>query len=139
MYPDIPGLKYQKYMNQTVALKADEASTYFEFTFTDGDGDIANDPQNLTNELFFRDMRDTNSKVAYHFGLPIPYVSDDKRSKKGGLEGRLRINLGKQYYNNIDSTHLSLGRDTLVWNVFIIDRAGNKSNVVATDTVFIIP
>ena len=136
-YPDEPLLYYQS-TSPRIVLNQDTASNIrIELKFTDGDGDIGMDPSENTMGIFLKDSRDTSS-ADFSYPHPFPYIPDNVRPKKGGLEGGIMLNLGRQYFTRfIDSLHLALRRDTMRFNIYIQDIAGNKSNVVTTDTIYI--
>ena len=135
-YPIEPQIYYQSTTPRTMSFEDTSASIRIELKFTDGDGDIAQDPNDAEISLYMKDSRDTSSKLFNH-AFPIPYVPESNRPSKGGLEGGITLNLGKQYFNVTDSLHIALKRDTLQFMIYIQDRAGHKSNLVTTDAIFI--
>lgn len=135
-YPDEPQIYYQSTTPRTIDIKDTAAFIRIELKFTDGDGDIGLDPGNGEMAIFLKDSRDT-SKELYTYPYPFPFIPQSARPTKGGLEGGITINLGRQYFNVVDSLNLALKRDTLSYNIYIMDRAGHKSNIITTDSIYI--
>lgn len=87
--------------------------------FEDGDGDIGFQKDNL----YFVDTRDTDT-VQY----VIPSIPDRFEPKRG-LRGTLEVQvLGALLVIKDTANHPET--DTLVWDIFLKDLAGNQSNVV---------
>lgn len=101
-------------------MKAGQDTTFFVYIkFEDGDGDIGFG----TNNLFFIDKRDTDT-VAYE----IPAIPDRFEPKRG-LSGSLQVEiLAAPLILRTDTIHKE--RDTLVWDIYMKDQAGNMSNMV---------
>jgi len=110
-----------------------EDSVTLVLNFTDGDGDIGGIDGDLKQNLFVFDNRlDT---LADPFVLPaIP-----AQGVRNGVQGEIRIRL----YNTCclipgipacDSSP-DFPIDTVTYDVYMIDRAGNESNTVTTTMV----
>lgn len=134
-YPPEPQIYYQSITPRLLNLN-DTTSVVIQLTFTDGDGDIGRDRAETTKSIFLKDSRDTSSAL-FTISQPFPFIDDYMRPTKGGLEGYLTIRLGKQYFSIADSLHLALRKDTLHYNIYIKDDAGNISNVVQTDPLYL--
>ena len=134
-FPPEPQIYYQSTTPDTINILDTASLTTIVFRFTDGDGDIAQDSKDSVPAIFVRDSRDT-SLDNFTYALPFPYIAPNIRPD-GGLEGTVALNLGRQYYQVWDSLHLALGRDTMVWSIYIEDIAGNKSNLITSDTIYI--
>ena len=119
-------------------------SAQLAFNFTDGDGDIGLDPGEVNPPY------DTSS--FYHFNLYVTYYEKnngvwapgldldgdsvvfkyrvknfDAVRREEGLEGYMTVFLAPFYYNPI-----SPNSDTIRYNIVLIDRALNESNVLTT-------
>jgi hypothetical protein len=94
--------------------------------FQDGNGDVGFG----TNNLFFIDTR-KNDTVAYTIpGIPPRF------EPKRGIKGTLQVDvLGATLLLRADTLHKE--KDTLVWNVFMVDEANDTSNLIATDPLFL--
>ncbi|WP_118975532.1 hypothetical protein [Taibaiella koreensis] len=134
-YPPEPQIYYLSLRPQQVNLN-DTAGVLIELKFTDGDGDIGTDRSGETKNIFLKDSRDTSSSP-FTLRQPFPYIEDYMRPTKGGLEGFLSINMGRQFFSVTDSLHLALRKDTLYFNIYVEDDAGHKSNVVQTDPIYL--
>lgn len=135
VFPDEPQIYHQSTIPNMVNVFDSTAFTTIVFQFTDGDGDIGRDPQEEEMNIFLKDSRDTTQED-YSYSYPFPYIAPNIRPK-GGLEGTVSVNLGRQYYPPRDSLHIALGKDTMFWSIYIMDNAGNKSNIIQSDTIFI--
>lgn len=136
-FPPEPQIYYQSVTPNTINILDTTAITRIHFTFTDGDGDIGTDPAEGDIGIFVKDSRDTSTiGLDYTYEYPFPYIPTNIRGSNG-IEGSVVLTLGREYYRNWDSLHLALGKDTLVWSVYIKDLAGNKSNVITTDSIYV--
>ncbi|RYZ34204.1 MAG: hypothetical protein EOP49_34780 [Sphingobacteriales bacterium] len=136
-YPDEPQIYHLSTTPDIINLNDTAALVKIELRFTDGNGDIGRDSKEETYSIYVRDSRDTSTAQDYSFRYPFPYVADYMRPKKGGLEGFITLNLGRDYFSVSDSLHLALRKDTLNFKIYIRDDAGNISNVVDTDPIYI--
>lgn len=135
-YPPEPQIYYQTMTPKQVNLNDTSALVRIELKFTDGDGDIGRDESVTQRNIFIKDSRDTSAQT-FTYQYPFPYIAPSMRPAKGGLEGFITINLGKQFFSITDSLHLALRKDTLHYTIYIEDEARNKSNLVTTDSLFI--
>ena len=119
-------------------------SAQLAFNFTDGDGDIGLDPGEVQPPY------DTSS--FYHYNLYITYYEKndgvwepgldlegdsvvfryriknfDAVRREDGLEGYMTVFIAPFYYNP-----LSPNSDTIRYNVLLIDRSLNESNILTT-------
>jgi len=134
-FPPEPQIYYQSTTPNHINVFDTAAYVRILFRFTDGDGDIGNDSQEADSSIFIKDSRDTAS-LEYTYTYPFPYLNPSIRPK-GGLEGSVTLNLNAAYFSPRDSLHLALGADTMVWSIYFKDKAGHKSNVIRSDTVYI--
>lgn len=136
-YPPEPQIYYMGAIPRVVNLEDTAAMVKIDLKFTDGDGDIGRDPNEKQENIYLRDSRDTSTSIDYTFKQNFPYLDDSKRPDGGGLEGFMSISLGRQWFSISDSLHLALRKDTLHFDIYIMDDAGHKSNVVSTDPIYI--
>ncbi len=123
-------------------------SVVFQVAFQDGDGDLGitsdeysgkGDPKlKGLNNYIVRVLRKTGAAykevfptVSYSSFFP-PLKPDGKR---GPIEGTLRFS--QTFYQ--DFTKPQQNKDTLKFQIKIIDRALHESNVIETDTVMVYP
>ncbi len=132
-FTDTPQLEFIGFEKDTVQQ---ESMTTFRFKFTDGDGDIGSDQ---TPNVFLKDLRQPNA-------LPEPFVMPmlPEEGSGNGVEGVATIHYQatRCIYAN-GTTGLSNWQegfkriDTVVFELYIVDRAGHESNHVKTDTLFL--
>ena len=99
------------------------------FHYQDGDGDLGylGDP---TYNLFLEDMREAYSTdsarfVAYSFGSLTP------QTRKPSIQGEFSLVLTTPPWEPTD--------EPLIFQIYIVDRAGNRSNVIQTSPIQIQP
>lgn len=134
-FPKEPFIEYVNLAPNTMDALDTTANIAMQFSFQDGDGDIGRDAEELEPAIFVKDSRDT-SAAPYTYEYPFPYIPDAQRPK-GGLEGTVTLNFGREYFPPKDSLHIELRKDTLVYFVYIKDDAGNESNIIMTDTIYV--
>ena len=92
--------------------------------YTDGDGDLGENTADAKN-LFVTDNR---NNVTYEFRMP--QLAPD--NSKIIIKGEQPFNLSAQGF--VDDTHT---QEDVVYSIYVVDRAGNKSNTVQTSTLTI--
>lgn len=138
-YPDVPEIKYMDYtITDTIdALDNQVKKLQIELSLIDGDGDIG---------LFFSDTvapNDTSKVYIYQYNMEngvfipedteqqrfyrIPYVQPQGQNKL--LKCQIFVDI---YYPVIDNIS-----DTVKYDVFVVDRAMNKSNVITSPEIVI--
>ncbi len=111
--------------------------TQVRLYFTDGDGDLSLSGQD-TNNIILRDTR--TDTIAEKFSIPdIPIVST-----ANGISGEIIFNLPTTCCIFPDpglipcvDEDFNYPYDTLVYEVHVFDKAGNESNRVLLDPIFI--
>lgn len=134
-YPIEPQIYYLNMSTDHIKVSDQSQFVDIHFRFTDGDQDIARNQEGTDSVIFLKDSRDTDT-VAYTYVYPMPYIPGELRPK-GGLEGHVTLHLTNAYFSPRDSLHLALGKDTMVWFLYIEDEAGHKSNTIKTDTIYL--
>lgn len=135
-YPIEPILYYHGISANTVYLSDTTSVIRIDLSFTDGNGDIGLDEDELVPAIFLKDSRDT-TEAPYTYSFPFPYIAPWLRPENGSLEGSVNLNLDENYFSIKDTAQIALGSDTLVFKIFIRDDAGNVSNTVTTDTIYV--
>ena len=108
-------------------LTADEI--VLTFSYQDGDGDLGYEGD-ATHNLFVEDMRaafagNSGRISAYSFESLTP------DTRKPSIQGNITITMLTPLYESSE--------EPLVYEVYILDRAGHKSNVIRTDPITILP
>jgi hypothetical protein len=103
---------------------------YIVFNLTDGDGDLGNDS---VSGIYLRDSRFPG------FGYnPFPQIDPAIEDPKKGLSGSCILVPVPQPAPRTDSLHMATG-DTLYYEFYIKDRAGDTSNHIITHTLIVRP
>ena len=143
-YPDIPHIEYAS-ISKTHINEYD--TLWVKLNFTDGDGNLGRDVTTsatcVTNceylsdsscfkdpyfGAFLIDMRD--SCFVYH---KLPDFEPDGKIK--AVSGEILLNIPPVYCKN--GACATCTEDTLVYKIILRDAAGNYSNPVLTDTIYI--
>ena len=112
----------------------DTADLYI--SFTDGDGDIGltqNDTIAPNNYNFYISYIEKQKGVwvkrvlPFDFNYRIPIVNTS--SKKKTIKGEIKIAIKPYYYDPFSKF------DTIKYEIYIVDRALNKSNVITTPEI----
>lgn len=118
--PNQPKLTF-KDLNRSSVQAGSTDIVQINILFEDGDGNIGFG----TNNLFLKDSRDTG-----YIPYMIPQIPD-KFDPESGLKGIIQINYEAAFLLlRTDSLHLLT--DTLTWDIYMLDKAGNKSNTITT-------
>ena len=130
------GLDYGRYNDTPVIMKLSSDTLYFQFSFIDGDGDLGNDTTNHMYDVYVKDFRYDTGFVGYIF----PQIDKSIEDPKKGLTGVCQFLF---FAPNIllarpDSVHTYVA-DTTYFEVYIMDRAGHKSNHIVTPRVIMTP
>lgn len=119
-YANIPKITFKDLSAKSVTAGS-ESTVYISFLFEDGDGNIGFG----TNNLFLKDSRDTQW---------IPYMIPnipDKFNPESGLKGILMVKYPAAFLLlRTDTLHAET--DTLTWDIYMKDKAGNTSNTITT-------
>jgi hypothetical protein len=115
-----------------------EDSVYINLTFTDGDGDLGgvgsvNGSKDSLN-VFITDKRN-NKPVEQTYR--IPFVPE--AGAKNGISGELKFLMFTTCCLSLEPCRPPAPRaaDTLVYEIYIKDRAGHKSNAVQTKPILL--
>ena len=107
-------------------------------SFTDGDGDIGNEDDEQT--IFIRDLRDSSIS---NTAIQLPAVPEP--GANNGISGEILFRIlptcciYPPEFLQIPCTPStsSFRQDTVVYEVYIVDRAGNESNRVQLEPIFV--
>jgi len=106
-------------------VKQFQDSITFVISYKDGDGDLGENNPNVNN-LFLTDNRN-NITYLYRIQQLAP------EGAKIAIEGKLDIVLNNTGIINSNSSQ------TVSYSIYVVDRAGNKSNVVNSPLITVIP
>jgi len=141
VYSPIPEIAYKSFEKIPSNTGADNKA-YLTITFKDGDGDIGLSPEDTFPPYnpgskyyynFFIDYYELEGDSFVKIDLPItnnsriPYVEPNLAEL--GITGEIEIEL---YINNIMSS-----ADSIRYEMYIVDRALHKSNVITTPSIYV--
>lgn len=138
-YPIEPKITFQNLSKNTMRQGelGTEDSLFVTFSFTDGDGDLGTpdvdkDTSRILN-VFLTDKR-TNTP-AERFRLP--YIPE--QGAGNGISGDIRLLLFTTCCNVLPPCEASTTKpiDTLVYEIYIKDRAGHESNRIQTAPIYL--
>lgn len=129
-YPIEPQITFSN-MTKTVMHQGygSEDSVYITLSFTDGDGDLGSKD---SLNVFITDKR-SNKPIEQTYR--IPFVPE--AGAKNGISGEIRFLMYTTCCLSLEPCRLPPPRptDTLVYEIYIKDRAGHKSNTVLTNPI----
>jgi len=133
-YPDEPVIEFKSFSKNTLNQGSlTEDTTFMTISFTDGDGDIGADT--ILN-FHIVDTRD---------GFPVPAFiipSIPEQGTGNGISGEITVRLfttcciPPAVEDACEPTN-PLVMDQVIYEIYIEDRAGNRSNTILTDPLFI--
>lgn len=121
-YSEVPHIEFQS-MNANTFDELDEDSLSIVVYFEDGDGDLGSDD---SINMFWEDSRVPGFPLAFK----IPYIELQGNSK--AISGTITTYYPISYCIDNDDPV-----DSFYYKIYIVDRAGNMSNVDSTDMIFL--
>lgn len=112
-------------------------SIFIQINFTDGDGDIGDDADDLKQNLFLRD----NRTGQFYDQFRIPEIP--QQGAANGISGEVTIRLFTTcclFPDGIPPCQAPPQYPTneLTIDIWLVDRAGNMSNIVTTDPIILL-
>lgn len=130
----VPEITFLNMTPQSLRGGSSEDTLFLSFRFYDGDGDLGNPYTGGQYDIYMTDSRDS-LETGYYF----PEIPDEYKDPYSGMKGTTTLILpGTFILPRQDSIHLEQG-DTLHYEVYIKDRAGNESNRFTTPEIYLIP
>lgn len=108
-------------------VKAFEDSIVFEIFYRDGNGDLGENNDGIEN-LFLIDSR---NQITYPYRIP-QLAPDLEENESISIQGTLNVVL-----KNTTLLDESLTEEKTTYSIYMIDRAGNKSNTVVSEEITI--
>ena len=125
-YSNIPKIKFLS-LSHSVVKAGSDTDIVIRFDFEDGDGNIGFGTKNL----ILSDSR-YNDTIPYE----IPVI-EERYSPENGLKGIIQVSYSAAFlFTRTDSVHLE--SDTLRWNIYMKDQAGNVSNTIQTSDLILV-
>lgn len=131
-YSNIPLLTNQGISTNVIRLQVDSGDWLWKYDFVDGDGDLGTKIEDQTMRIFVKNEV-TNAVYEY----PFPYIPSSARSGKKYLKGDGTVVLDMQTFFKLRTDIPDRTADTFVFTLYILDEAGNQSNTLKCDSVFV--
>lgn len=128
-YPSVPEITYKGMNKAQINAAIDTGDWYLYYDFVDGDGNLGSKIDDAEMRVFL-----TNTKTGAEYKFPFPYIPRQDRSGKKYLKGYGNIKLNIPAFFQLRP---GIERDTTTFTLYIIDEAGNQSNVITTEPVII--
>lgn len=130
-YPIEPEIKFQSYSVVQPYTIPDTGN--IRITFTDGDGDLgklSNDDSASPSRIYIRDVKYALNKVPQV--LPIIPQKGTTKAISGSIDIKLAGASGVGLFDGSSCLLYQHPYDTLVFEIYIKDRAGHVSNTITT-------
>jgi len=121
-YSEIPHIEFLS-MNENTFDELDEDSLSIVLYFEDGDGDLGSED---SVNMFWEDSR----VPGFPLSFKIPFIELQGNSK--AISGTITTYYPISFCIDSDDPV-----DTFYYKIYIVDRAGNKSNVDSTDVIYL--
>ncbi|HOZ51523.1 MAG TPA: hypothetical protein PLU17_06670 [Chitinophagaceae bacterium] len=122
----IPKITYKSISSNLIKAGSSEQATRISLIVEDGDGDIGYETENL----FFKDSRDSSI-----IKMRIPVIPSEYAPNKG-VKGTITVDyLAAWLTLRPDTNHIEF--DTLRWEIYMQDKAGNISNTIVTEDIYL--
>jgi hypothetical protein len=130
-YPIEPVIKFVSYSTVQPYIIPDTGN--IRISFTDGDGDLGklrNNDSGSLSRIFIRDVKYSLDKTPQV--LPIIPQKGTTKAISGTIDIKLAGSSGIGLFDESSCLLYQHPYDTLIFEIYIKDRAGNKSNVITT-------
>lgn len=132
----IPYFELIRLSPDTVNSKSTSDTVYITFHFSDGDGDLGNDPARNEYDLYLADDRPEIDDTLRFF---FPEIPTDAIDPVDGITGEGALAVGGSLIRlRADTLHQNNG-DTVRYSMWIRDKAGNISTPFRLPPVYIKP
>ena len=131
LYSTIPTIEQLKLSEQTLKSNDPKDSLLISFYVYDGDADLGVDRNSGSYDIYMDESR-TIQNLRFYF----PEINGAIPGAGKGIEGLCNVYItGKQL--KIDSTVFPKSADTLYLKVYVVDKAGHKSNTLFTNPIYL--
>ncbi len=138
-FPSTPEISYRGISNEVVKSGSPEDFVQISLNFTDGEGDLGYNANGQDFDIYFKDSR-TSSSTGF-VGLLLPAQLRDEIKKRNldekGISGIITFQLDASLFFILRPDRPN--GDTVNFEVYIKDLAGNESNRITTDNIYILP
>jgi len=136
-YPIEPVIKYERLSSNSMSQSQLNDIVLATVSFTDGDGDLGDDNGETT--IFITDLRDDSPENSAKILPKAP-----EPGANNGISGEITFRLlnscciwPPQFLQEPCTPSSAYPVDTIVYEVYIVDRAGNESNRVQLEPIFL--
>ncbi len=138
-YSEVPQLEFQGFSKSTMMQGSNQQdSVIMTLFFTDGDGDFGSATNSAASNIFIKDLRTNQTFREYK----APFVPE--AGATNGISGTIRVKIYTTCCIYDVNTGIPPCEPTTIFptnvlplEVYIIDRAGNVSNVVRTTDIIL--
>jgi hypothetical protein len=131
LYSVFPTIEQLKLSKQTLQSNNPKDSLLISFYVYDGDADLGVDRNSGSYDIYMDE-----SRTIQNLRLYFPEINGAIPGAGKGIEGLCNVYItGKQL--KIDSTFVPKSADTLYLKVYVVDKAGHKSNTLFTNPIYL--
>ncbi len=132
-YSDVPEIEFLSFSKTEVRQGFTKDTTIITFSFTDGDGDLGSDS---IRNIFLIDNRTGNEEQ-----FRIPFIPP--QGENNGISGEVEIEFFSTCCILPNQPQpcfppFTQDRDTVSFDIYIEDQAGNRSNTVTTSNLILL-
>lgn len=130
----IPSISFIDLKPNTVHSGRSEDTVFIRFNVSDGDGDIGSTSGSTEASISVKDSRDTKENPYY-----FPAIPKEILATGGGVTGECTLKIYASLFLIARPDLVHAKGDTLHYDIYVKDKAGNKSNVIVTPDIYILP
>lgn len=132
-----PQIALVKVTPNTIRMASTDTIT-ISFNVADGDADLGNDPEGTLYDIYMVDSRYVGGPDVSEDTLMLrfPEIPNGAQNPAKGVEGVCVLDLDGGYFYMRDDHPEG---DTLQFDIYIIDKALHKSNIINTGDIYITP
>ena len=131
LYSTIPTIEQLKLSKQTLKSNDPKDSLLISFYVYDGDADLGVDRNSGSYDIYMDESR-TIQNLRFYF----PEINGAIPGAGKGIEGLCNVYITGKLLK-IDSTVFPKSADTLYLKVYVVDKAGHKSNTLFTNPIYL--
>jgi hypothetical protein len=130
----VPVISSLEIFPDSVKSGSAEDTLLVAFLVSDGDGDLGNDAASMKFDIFFKDNWGNNP-----FPFYFPDIPDELVDKTKGIIARCTVQVPAAQFLVLRPDPIHATGDTVKYEIYVEDRAGNKSNTLTTPEIYIKP
>lgn len=126
----VPRITFEGLSADSVQMVVGEGLV-LSFGFVDGDGDLVVKRTSGKKDIYLKDSRDSSYNLSFYF----PANTVQYANTKTGISGICNVEISASLLK-LRPDHPT--RDTLEYEYYIVDKAGNESNHLKTGPIYLI-